>query len=227
MELLASILDFFLPRYCPGCNKKLQPGEDIVCPNCISSIPKPTAERLQSEYRRKFASDNIISGFNSLFIFEKEKELQHIIHSVKYNNKFLVGIYLGQLIGKELKPVLTEWQIDCIVPVPLHHLKKAERGFNQSAYIAKGLGKEINKTVKTNLVKRLRYTQSQTELNLEERRQNILGAFSAKHLNYIKGKTFLLLDDVITTGATIKECGKVLRDAGAKDVYACSVAIAK
>ncbi len=221
-----SLFDFFLPRFCPSCDKKLLPNESVVCPDCISKIKLAEDERIHSEFVRKFSSSGIISDFISLYVFEKDKELQHIIHSLKYNQKFLTGKFLGSILGKNLKQRITNWEIDYIIPVPLHHLKKAERGYNQSFYIAKGLGKELNIPVAQNFIKRKRFTESQTTMSLKERQENIEGAFQAKRNLELNGKNILLVDDVITTGSTIGECGKVLIKAGANKVYAISVAIA-
>jgi ComF family protein len=158
-------------------------------------------------------------------VFENDKELQHIIHSLKYDKKFKVGIYLGELLADSLKQL--DWRIDLIIPVPIHHLKKAERGYNQSDFIAKGLSKALNVPGSTKTVKRIRYTETQTDLNLNERAKNVEKAFKLNKPNAVKGKNILLVDDVITTGATILECAKILVNAGAKTVYACSVGIAE
>jgi ComF family protein len=226
MNFLNAFFDFFIPRYCPSCKKKLQLEENCICDKCLSSIKRADVDRLNSEYKRKFASTGIISGFTSLFVFEKDMALQSIIHSIKYNKQFINAKYTGSLIGKKLTTQIENWKIDFITAVPLHSLRKAERGFNQSSYIANGIGKELNIRVKSNLLKRTRYTETQTNLTLKEREENISNAFQAKHKKMIEGKTFLLVDDIITTGATIRECGKVLLDEGAAHVYACSAAIA-
>jgi len=225
-QIITSLFDFFLPRFCPSCNKKLLPNESIVCPDCISKIKLAEDERIHSEFVRKFSSFGIISDFISLYVFEKDKELQHIIHSLKYNQKFLTGKFLGNILGKNLKQRITNWKIDYIIPVPLHHLKKAERGYNQSFYIAKGLGKELGILVAQNFIRRKRFTESQTTMNLKERQENIEGAFKVKRNLNLNGNNILLVDDVITTGSTIGECGRVLLNAGANKVYAVSVAIA-
>ena len=226
MQIINAFFDFFIPRYCPSFKEKLKLEENCICDECLSSIERAESSRLNSEYQRKFASTGIISGFTSLFVFEKDKALQLFIHSIKYNKRFLSAKYLGKLIGKNLKEQIINWNVDIIVPVPLHSLRKVDRGFNQSKYIANGIGKELGIDVKSNLLKRTRYTETQTNLTLKEREENISNAFQAKHNRMIKGKTFLLVDDIITTGATISECGKVLLDAGAERVYACSAAIA-
>lgn len=227
MKTINSFLDFFIPRYCPSCKKKLKLEENCICDECLSSIKRVDSDRLNFEYQRKFASTEIISGFTSLFVFEKEEALQAFIHSIKYNKRFLNAKYLGKLIGENLRQEIMNWNIDIIVPVPLHSLRKADRGFNQSKYIALGIGKELGIKVKSNLLKRTRYTETQTNLTMKEREENISNAFKAKHKRLIEGKTFLLVDDVITTGATIRECGKALLDEGAVRVYACSAAIAE
>jgi len=227
MKSLNGFFDFFIPRYCPSCKMKLELEENCICDECLSSIERADGDRLNLEYQRKFASTEIISGFTSLFVFEKDKALQLFIHSIKYNKHFLNAKYLGKLIGENLKEQIQNWNVDYILPVPLHSLRKADRGFNQSKYIAIGMGKEFGINVKFNLLKRRRYTETQTNLTLQEREENISKAFQAKQKRLIEGKTFLLVDDVITTGATIKECGKVLLEEGAAKVYACSAAIAE
>lgn len=120
-----------------------------------------------------------------------------------------------------------DWQIDLILPVPLHSLKKAERGFNQSFYLAKGMSKALNIPVSQSILKRKRYTESQTQKNLVERTENMLEAFQIKNEKKVKGKNILLIDDVITTGATIRECGKILQASGAGNIYAASIALAE
>ncbi|MFB3056975.1 MAG: ComF family protein [Ignavibacteriaceae bacterium] len=227
MRGINGFFDFFIPRNCPSCKKKLKLEEICICDECLSSIERVDSARLNLEYQRKFASTEIISGFTSLFVFEKDKALQLLIHSIKYNKRFLNANYLGKLIGENLRQEIMNWNVDIIVPVPLHSIRKADRGFNQSKYIAIGMGKELGINVKSNLLKRTRYTETQTNLTMKEREENISDAFQAKQERLIEGKTFLLVDDVITTGATIRECGRVLLDEGAVRVYACSAAIAE
>ena len=225
-SILTEILDFILPRFCPSCNKKLSPDESTICPECLNKIQVASSDRLDHEQNRKFLTKNIISGFTSLYVFEKDKELQKIIHSLKYNQRFLIGKFLGELLGNARVQKISGWQIDFIIPVPLHHLKKADRGYNQSLYIAKGISKSIGMPIKNRILKRQRFTQSQTTMNLKEREENISGAFVVRNTKKLKGKNVLLIDDVITTGATTNECGKVLLEGGAIKVYAASVAIA-
>jgi ComF family protein len=218
--------DFILPRFCVSCSAKLNPLEDSFCDNCLNKIARASESRINHEYERKFKNDHMISGFFSLFVFEKDKELQQGIHALKYNGRFRVGIFLGNLLGEQLQKTHPDWKIDLIIPVPLHQLKKAERGYNQSYYIAKGLNKILKCELKENHLKRIKFTESQTTMNITERKENIAGAFKVKTISGLRNKNILLIDDVITTGATITECGKILLDSGANKIYTASVAIA-
>jgi len=220
------LFDFILPRFCNSCKIKLSNDQDTICKTCLSKIQRSTPARLQREFDRKFSNKKIISDYFSPFVFEKDKELQNAIHSLKYDKKFYVGIFLGKFLASEIRKLKTDWDFDLIVPVPLHPLKKAERGYNQSFYIAKGAKKILNVKVSDRIIKRIRYTESQTTMNLNEREENISGAFKVKLQKKVKRKNILLIDDVITTGATISECGRILLEAGANKIYAASVAIA-
>jgi ComF family protein len=226
MNFLTDISDFFLPRFCPSCKNKLASTEVVVCNSCLSKIKHADNERTETEFARKFKNEKIIKGFTSLFVFEKDKELQNIIHDLKYNGKFSIGIFLGKLLAAAMNDKIQEWKIDLIVPIPLHHLKRAERGYNQSDFIAKGMKKILQVPVKSRLIKRVRFTETQTSMNLVERKENMKDAFAIRRNKIVKGKNILLLDDVITTGATISECGRIILESGATNVYAASVAIA-
>jgi ComF family protein len=225
-NLLTELFDFLLPRFCPACQVKLKSDETTVCNSCLSKIRVVVPEFIKSEYQRKYASKNIISGFVSQYIFEKDKELQHIIHALKYDKKFQVGTFLGKMLGELYKSQFHRWNVNMIIPIPLHHLKKAERGFNQSYFIAKGISKTTIIPLRIRTIKRARFTQSQTTMTLKEREENVEGAFEVRKMENVKRKNILLVDDVMTTGATINECGRVLLEAGANQIYAATVALA-
>lgn len=225
-KIFSEIYDFFLPRICPSCDKKLGLNEKMVCEDCLRKLSSVKDERLELEFEKKFYSKKIISGFRTVYIFEKDTKIQSIIHSMKYENKFKIGLFLGNVLEKHIKSEIVSWQIDAVIPVPLHRLKRAERGYNQSFYIAEGLSKPTNIPLLKDVVKRKKFTESQTKLNLSEREKNVKDAFSVRKTDKIKNKNVLLIDDVITTGATINECGSALLKGGAKSVYAASVAIA-
>lgn len=226
-ESLNKVFDFFLPRICPACNQKLKSFEEIVCDSCFAKLKLTSETLIKTEYQKKFASKNFVSDFHPVFIFESGNEIQHIIHALKYNRQFRVGIYLGKLIANQLKPKLFDWKIELIIPIPLHRLKKAERGYNQSEFIAKGLSLASKIPFSAKAIQRKKFTETQTHLSALKRQQNVRDAFRVDKQKLIEGKTILLVDDVITTGSTISECAKVLLENGAKKIYAASAAIAE
>ena len=221
-----SVWDLILPRFCCSCKSKLKTLEKSLCNICFARINEIDDLRLQIEFDRKFADKKIISDLFSPFLFEKDKELQHAIHSLKYENKFRTGLFFGEIIANKISTRRPNWLFDIIIPIPLHKLKETERGYNQSYYIAKGINKSAGIKVSKTAVKRSKYTESQTALNIIEREENIHGAFKVTNKKKVSDKSILIIDDVITTGATISECGRVLLEAGAKKLFAASIALA-
>jgi ComF family protein len=226
MKLINEISDFFLPRNCSACETPLQINQNVICTDCRNKFILPSEELISAEYKRKFLNDSSIKDFCSAFIFEVDKPIQTLVHELKYQKRFGNGIVLGKLTANILEEKIKSWNADFIIPVPLHPIKKAERGFNQAYFIAKGISKVAGIKVKTGVIKRIKFTETQTHLNLIERKQNIRDAFIIKKKKVIKGKSIILIDDVVTTGATINECGKILKENGAANVYALSAAIA-
>lgn len=224
--ILNSLFDLILPRFCEGCKTKLAHFEEYLCSSCSATLEIAEEKRIIDEFKRKFSEDLIISDFNSAFVFHNESAIQKLIHSLKYEQNFLIGKYLGVRTYELLRDKIKNWHADLIIPIPLHHLRKAERGFNQSKEIAKGVSSKLNIKVNDKVVRRKRFTKTQTKFSLEERKVNIDGAFCVTNKKKIKGKKIILIDDVITTGATTKECAKMLLENGAAKVYALSVALA-
>lgn len=220
------LFDFFLPRFCPGCNSKLSFDKELICGDCLSSMHRITESRLTYEYNKKFTGSKLITDFISLYEFEKGKALQNILHSFKYQNRFLIGRYFGQILYSTFKEKIDSWEIDFLIAVPLHHLKKAERGYNQSDYIVKGISSLSGIQIKNFHLKRKRYTESQTTKTKAERLQNMADAFKPQKEEKLINKRILLVDDVITTGATISECAKALSEKGVDKIFAASIAIA-
>ena len=163
----------------------------------------------------------------SCFVFKKDCPFQHIAHALKYKEYKSIGIDLGNRIGR----AMNKWNVkaDILIPVPLHRIKYRERGYNQSDFIASGISSVVGKPVVLNALRRTRYTQTQTKLNIEERQKNMEYAFElVPHSSKIlSGKKCLLVDDIITTGATTNSCAKVILSAGAVKIIAASAALAE
>ncbi|MCW8849457.1 MAG: hypothetical protein OQJ81_05700, partial [Melioribacteraceae bacterium] len=181
-------MDFFLPRFCISCSNKLGKKHRFICDLCYSKIELSSEKRINEEFLRKFSNDKYISDFYSAFVFYDESEIQKLIHSLKYEQNYHVGIFLGLKTGQIFNTLNKQWQADLIIPVPLHQLRKAERGFNQSNEISKGLTKELGIKKNSRLLKRNRFTKTQTKFTLLERKSNIEGAFSIKSNKNILGK---------------------------------------
>ena len=223
---IRAFFDVILPRKCSGCNEVLQSDEVSICNNCLKSIKPIDEDLIRQEFEKDFKHSTIISNFTSLYVFEKDLILQKIIHGIKYQNQFNSAVTFGKLFAEKHRELLEEWSIDLIIPIPLHHLKKAERGFNQSDFFAKGISKQSGIKLSTTAVKRIRYTESQTGFNRKKREENMENAFKVKKEKLVDGKNILLVDDVLTTGATIRECGKALLNSGANQIFAGSIAVA-
>ncbi len=216
--------DLLFPRYCCSCGQPLLPEEKFLCSSCVSKLERTTDAVLKSEFERKFLAEGYISDFYAPLYFIKDTPIQDLIHELKYRKKFGVGAFLGELIGLEARNKILSWKADLISPIPLHILKKASRSYNQSFYLAKGVAKVIPVKIKRTL-KRKKFTTSQTTLTHEERQANVSGAFRLRRFSNVAEKKIILIDDVITTGSTISEAAKVLKENGAKDVFALSVCL--
>jgi ComF family protein len=182
---------------------------------------------LYQETRAKLLSEGGVSDLVSCFIFEKDGPFQHIAHALKYKEYKSIGLDLGMRIGEILKEL--DLEVDLLIPIPLHHIKYRERGYNQSEFIAHGISSVIDKPIISKAVRRIRYTQSQTKLSIEERHKNMERAFELipHSCNILSGKRCLLVDDVITTGATTNSCAQVILSAGVTKIIAASAALAQ
>ncbi len=229
-RIVAPIIDFVYPPVCPICDTLSEGSDGGICATCWESFHRldplhPAGDAL----RARFASDGSVDGFIACYLFQKEGTLQHAVHLLKYRGWKSVGVRLGREIGKRMIEEPAIGRADLIVPVPLHRLKKRERGYNQSEVLCEGIAMETGVRVERRLLRRTRYTPSQTTLDIAERRSNVAEAFAVKpsRAGEVKGKGAVLVDDVITTGATISACAAALKSAGAVRVYAAAVALAE
>ena len=161
----------------------------------------------------------------SLYYFEKGNLLQSLAHALKYQEIRQFGIELGERLGKKLQH--RGYEYHDIIPVPLNRFKFRERGYNQSEYIAQGIMSVFRQATILNVVQRVKNTTTQTHLNARERQHNVSHAFVVTSPARVQGRSLLIADDIITTGSTIQEVAKILKNSGAAKIVAVSAGLAK
>lgn len=226
-----SFLDFIAPNYCEVCKTYIgnkQTRIKYLCNKCYDALPiAPPSDIITNKMITNFDNDELaITKLFSLISIKEHYDYMNLIYSLKY-----IGIKnIGYVFGKELAKIIireSDTKYDCIVPVPIHRAKLRERGFNQSYYIAKGLSSKLNIPVNEKLIKRKKYTITQTKLSKEQRKVNILNAISEFKPNLkINNLRILLVDDVFTTGSTTNVCANKLLVMGAKQVDVATIVIA-
>ena len=207
MALFDDLISLFYPRLCAGCNTSLVNGEDILCLHCLADLPRTNYHLFpENPVFQIFIGRVNITLASSFCRFDKGGRLQHLLHQLKYKGNCEVGIKMGILFGYDLIQNSSYQDIDAIIPVPLHPKKEKKRGYNQSAEICKGLSESMNRPVISgNLVREI-HTSSQTRKGRFERWENVSGIFNVKNEASLTGKHLLLVDDVVTTGATLEAC---------------------
>jgi ComF family protein len=224
-RFLDSILDFVYPPLCVVCCRLLDNGKVYVCPECWDSIKKVNDHLpLYLETRNKLVVTEAVDELVSLFVFEKEGTFQKVVHSLKYLGVQALGLELGRQLGALLNEKGV--RAAALVPIPLHKRKLRERGYNQSELIARGVSEVTSIPLRSDMVRRKKFTQTQTTLSLEERKDNMEEAFVCGS-SEVRGKTIILVDDIITTGSTIQSCADGLKKAGALRIIAISAALAE
>ncbi|MBQ7942217.1 MAG: ComF family protein [Muribaculaceae bacterium] len=199
-----SLLDLFFPRTCPVCNRTLASHEKHICTECMLDIPR-TNFHLQdfNAMEQLFAGKVPIEKAAGYFYYEKGNPYSGILHRMKYHNMPQIGRYTAALYAKELISCKTFFGIDCIIPVPLHRHKLISRGYNQSEYIAAGFADIFKIPIYSDIIIATKSHESQTHKGIYERWLNTQGIFSARNTEILKDKHVLIVDDVVTTGATL------------------------
>jgi ComF family protein len=221
-----NLYHLFFPNPCLGCGKQLHRSEEVLCLVCESELHiTPFHEHQHNFVSEKFVGRAKVENATSMLLFAKEVMVQHLIHLLKYQGKTEVGIYLGKKYGKLLSKESAYQQIDCIVPVPLHATKKEKRGYNQSEYFAIGLAEALMKPVFADGLKRLNLKESQTRKKKFERWKNVEHDFDCPDELLLENKHILLVDDVLTTGATLDACCSVLNQIKNVKVSIATIAV--
>ena len=194
-------LPFISPPYCPGCGGPMD-GILDVCPKCLNQPPRP---------------------WNGAFsLFDMNGEIREAIHLLKYRNRADFARAFGRLLGDKLRRELP-CPVDMIVPIPLHWTRFLQRGYNQAALVCQGVSLSLGVPI-VRALRRCKPTPHQARLSRDERISNLTGAFSTTRSTNCEKRAILVVDDVLTTGATLSAAVSVLLDAGASKVFAASVA---
>jgi ComF family protein len=163
----------------------------------------------------------------SFLNYEKDNSVSRLIREIKYRGDKALGYEMGQYFGRELEKHLLFRDVDLVVPVPLHRRKKRMRGFNQSEYIARGLADILKIPLDSRTLYRKVYNPTQTRKSRQERWENVEGIFAVRNASVFSGRHLLLVDDVITTGATLEACASAILSATEARISIVSLALAR
>ena len=210
-NIFAGTLHLFYPHVCTGCGSDLLDDNNLLCLSCMHELPHTHfASYAGNPVEKYFWGRLPLQAAHSEFYFSKGTLIQQLIHELKYKNNTQIGEYLGWLTGKSLLNSNRFNSIDALIPLPLNAAKEHKRGYNQAAIICNGLSAIMNIPVITGNVVRQHYTDTQTRKHRTERWKNVAGSFMVTNPSAIEGKHLLLVDDVVTTGATLEACGQVM-----------------
>ncbi len=237
-NFIHGIIDIIYPKICHACKKKMTALsiDEVICIECWAKIKKNTPPFCHSCGRdmrgKKSLKNTCLNCIKRPLQFDRafspclyEGVIKELIHAFKYQKKDYLGITLAKLMIDFIKEYNLPIQfMDLIIPIPLYKTKLREREFNHAFILSKYLGAEFNKEVSAERLSRNKNTKTQTELKDNERFSNVKGCFSVPQENCVKNRNILLIDDVLTTGATVSEAALALKNAGANIVYVLTLA---
>jgi len=227
-----TLRDLFFPAHCAHCEEPAEGG--FLCVTCradIRPVPEPKCpvcshafSGTSPEFMCVNCGDRQFYFDSAVAVFQSRGVLRDLVHRLKYSRATWLATPLADLMTEGFAdPRFAGLTFDAFVPIPLHPRRQRERGHNQSALLARELGRKKGLPAR-NLLKRTRYTVTQTHFDRQERMQNLRDAFSLRQNVQVLGQNLLLVDDVFTTGSTLDECARVLTSAGAKTVCALTLA---
>jgi len=209
--VLTTMLDILLPRLCTACRSPLKPWEEGLCLTCLAQLPLTHFhEDAENPLAQVFWGRVQLEQAVAWFYFRKGSAYQDVLHQLKYEGRSDIGVLLGREFGFHLIHSQQFTLPDTIIPVPLHPKKLRQRGYNQSAEIGRGLGRAIGVPMIQNCLVRLSHTDTQTRKSRFERYLNVTGKFQVQHPGMLQGHHLFLVDDVVTTGATLEACAEAL-----------------
>jgi ComF family protein len=226
-RLLTDLISLLLPELCNGCGRALVTGERNICTGCLFDLPYTDFHLFaDNKVAKQFWGRLPFQAVMAMLFFKKGSSVQTLVHRLKYNGKMELGFHLGQMLGTRLLQSSLYKDIDLIIPVPLHRRRERMRGYNQSKCIADGVGEALNIPVLNGVLIKVRSTDSQTRKGRFSRFENLRAVFQVHNPLLVKDRHILLIDDVITTGATLESCGLVLYAAEISTLSIAAIACA-
>ncbi|MEM8890355.1 MAG: ComF family protein [Bacteroidota bacterium] len=225
--ILKSFFRLIYSHRCYVCERELIAQEKQICFSCLSQIPETNFHLCptDNEFYYRLGGRVKLEGAMALFYFDKKGKLQSLVEALKYRSAPQLGRFLGAYYAQRMKDADWLEDIQAIVPIPLHYRKKVERGYNQAEELARGMGEILQIPVRSDGLKRVRYTRTQTRMGGRSRWENVKGAFGlGKELE----GPIILLDDVLTTGATFEAAMQALQaEKSELKIYAISIGITR
>lgn len=217
-NILKGFSHLFFPHNCLGCATDNLLNNELLCAKCLHELPETLFfNNAENPVEKIFYGRLKIECAASGFYFTKNSLLQHLMIQLKYRGHKEAGEYLGKLIGYQIQNSLRFKDIDAIIPLPLNSKKEFIRGYNQAYLISQGIEQIISKSIFKDAVERIQFTETQTHENRVNRWRNMEGVFKILDSSILENKHILLVDDIVTTGATLEACGsEILKLSGTK-----------
>ncbi len=227
INMLRNLLNLFFPKVCYGCSGLLTDNENHICTNCRHNLPVTNFHFENNDTVEKVFYGRVkLEQATALLKFQKKGIVQHLLHNLKYKGHETISTVLGEWLGNELKMIDSYRNIDVVVPVPLHKNRLKRRGYNQVAKFGIEIAEALNATYIDSVLIKTTSTGTQVFKKRMARWNDSNAVFSIVNEDLIKGKHILLVDDIITTGATIEACANVLNKAKNIKISVATMAIA-
>lgn len=228
-ELFSDFFDLLYPTLCLSCKQTLEKTESLLCVHCRMQLPETDYHRtMHSELLNRFAGKVKVEHATAGYRFSKGSVVQKLIHQIKYKDQPEAAVTVGRWYGHQLS-LECPWicEIDLLIGVPLHKKRLRKRGFNQADCIAEGMSEMTGIPATTDALIRTRFSGSQTRKNRIQRWLNVQTVFRVVHPDQLNGKHVAIIDDVLTTGATIEACAVELHRAGCRSVSVITIAVTR
>lgn len=206
-EIKDSVLHLLFPHICSGCGNDIVSQKSMLCMRCVDAMPETNFElHPNNPVEKSFWGRLQLNGATAQYYFTKESLMQHLMHQFKYKDDKELGLQLGKIMGEQIKKS-GRFEVDALIPLPLFPAKEKRRGYNQATVLCQGMAESMNVQIIDKAIIRPQFTETQTKKGRIERWKNMEGKFVLANPATIKNKHLLLVDDVITTGATLEACG--------------------